>query len=84
MHDGSISIAPENSLIEGLSSDSPVRPFNYGVSHNGIEWQTWPGELSDPIAWSAQFLDPAQNFHFNPAPISSAEMPQYGPVEGNT
>ncbi len=83
MLEGSLDRTPENLPIEKLSGESPIQSFNYGISHNGIDWQTWPGELSDPIAWSAQFLDPSQNFHFNAVPISSAEMPQYTRADGD-
>lgn len=75
INEGSNDNAPEMSLIDSLSSESFVQTFNYGVSHNGIEWQTWPGELSDPMAWSAQFLYSSQNLGFDSVPIPNAEMP---------
>jgi hypothetical protein len=36
--------------------------FDDGGRNTSFEWQSWPGELSDPMAWSAQFLDPSQTF----------------------
>ena len=83
MNKGSNDNAPELSLMDNLSSEAFVQAFNYGVSHNAIEWQTWPGELSDPMAWSAQFLHPSQNLGFNSVPISNTEMPQYTQFEGH-
>lgn len=78
----STSNASEMSLMEGLTKDSLDEAFNYAVRHNGIEWQTWPGELSDPMAWSAQFLDQSQNFHFNTVPTSGTDVSRYTQVDG--
>lgn len=83
INEGSNDNAPEPSLIDSLASEAFVQTFNYGVSHNGIEWQTWPGELSDPMAWSAQFLNPSQNLGFNSVPIPNAEIPLYTQFEGH-
>ncbi|KUJ10759.1 uncharacterized protein LY89DRAFT_710532 [Mollisia scopiformis] len=73
----------DNVHTDGLAGGpSFVQTFNYGVSHTGIDWQTWPGELSDPMAWSAQFLNPSENVFFNSIPVSDAELPQYTQYEG--
>ena len=81
--ESSTSNTSDISLIE-LIGDSFVQTFNCGVRNNGIDRQTWPGELSDPMAWSAQFLGPPQNFPFNSDPISTAELPPYTQIEGDT
>ncbi|KAH8803655.1 fungal-specific transcription factor domain-containing protein [Xylogone sp. PMI_703] len=46
----------------------------YNTRHNGVEW---PGELSDPMAWCAQFLDP-----FVTIPFGVGEVPSY--TDGGT
>jgi hypothetical protein len=74
--------ASEISLLEGLTNDSLDEVFNYAIRHNGIEWQTWPGELSDLMAWSAQFLDQSQTFHFNTVPTSGTDVSRYTQVGG--
>jgi hypothetical protein len=49
---------PENVFDESLS---------LGMGSELFEWQSWPGELSDSMMWSAQFLDPAYNLQSHKA-----------------
>ena len=58
---GSNNDASEMSFIDNTDNFSGAG-FGDGVQNTGFEWQAWPGELSEPMAWSAQFLDPSQTF----------------------
>ena len=49
---------PENVFDESL---------NMGMASDLFCWQSWPGELSDSMMWSAQFLDPAYNLQYHGA-----------------
>lgn len=53
-------VRTEVSALENLADATLDETFNYGVRHNVLEWPSWPGELSDSMAWSAQFIDPSQ------------------------
>jgi hypothetical protein len=57
---------------------------NYSMGHDISDWQTWPGELSDPMSWSAQFIDSSQNLHFNTMPMSDVEIPIFTPLAEDT
>jgi hypothetical protein len=56
---------PENVFDESL---------NMGMASDLFSWQSWPGELSDSMMWSAQFLDPAYNLQYHGASFHSDEM----------
>jgi len=62
--------------VHGTVSQSST----YSLRHDISEWYTWPGELSDPMSWSAQFIDPSQNLHFNGVPMSDVEIPIFTPL----
>lgn len=65
------------SLTTGSPNNGALEPaFVYGARHGGVEW---PGELSDPMAWSAQFLDP-----FASMPFTGPEVPPYTNIDGGT
>jgi hypothetical protein len=58
---------PENVFDESL---------NLGMASDLFSWQSWPGELSDSMMWSAQFLDPAYNLQYHGAPFHGNELGQ--------
>ena len=58
---------PENVFYESLNS---------GMASDLFSWQSWPGELSDSMMWSAQFLDPAYNLQYHGAPFDVDEVGQ--------
>jgi hypothetical protein len=56
---------------------------SYGVTPNVLEWQIWPGELSDPMAWSAQFINPLQSSQFDGNPVPGPQIPLFAHIEEN-
>jgi hypothetical protein len=95
MNEDSGGNGPEISLVENLSNGA----FSYDVRQNVLEWPSWPAELSDPMAWSAQFIDPLQNSQpsrhlvssnpiplsqFSGHPVSSPEASLYIQIEDGT
>jgi hypothetical protein len=58
---------PENVFDESL---------NMGMASDLFSWQSWPGELSDSMMWSAQFLDPAYNLQYHGALFHTDDMGQ--------
>lgn len=58
---------PDNVFDESL---------NLGMGFDLFSWQSWPGELSDSMMWSAQFLDPAYNLPPHGASFNGGEMDQ--------
>ncbi|RFU24419.1 hypothetical protein B7463_g11918, partial [Scytalidium lignicola] len=66
--------APETSLsAESPNNSSIEQAFNYSARHNGVEW---PGELSDPMVWCAQFLDT-----YISIPFDGADVPPYAQID---
>ncbi|CZR69699.1 related to transcriptional activator acu-15 [Phialocephala subalpina] len=53
--------------------------MNYVMGQD--DWQTWPGELSDPVAWSAQFIHPTQLL--SSGPMSESEIAIFTQINGN-
>jgi hypothetical protein len=66
--------------MDNLVNSAFNQDGNCSLRHDASQWQTWPGELSDPMLWSAQFIDPLQNLHFNAGSMSNVEMPIYTPL----
>lgn len=54
--------------------------FDCDAGQDAFLWQTWPGELSDSMMWSAQFLDPIQMANDNGS-HSTLETPRYTQAE---
>lgn len=69
-------------LTSCLPKDVIQDPLDYNTGQDLLTWHTWPGELSDAMTWSAQFLDPAEMVNHNGASSSAAEMPKYASTEG--
>jgi hypothetical protein len=67
----------ETSLMENPANNTMDENFSYGVRQNMLAWPVWPGELSDPVAWSAQFIDPSQISQFSGNLVSGAQVPFY-------
>jgi hypothetical protein len=63
---------PENFFDESV---------NLGMGSELFSWQSWPGELSDSMLWSAQFLDPAYNLQSHGASFNGGEMGQFRHTE---
>jgi len=70
-----VSNIPDMPLTAGSPNNCSLeRVFSYSTKHHAVEW---PGELSDPMAWCAQFLDP-----FGSMPFASTEVPPYTQIDG--
>jgi hypothetical protein len=67
-------------LVDHLVNNALNPNCNFSLRHDISEWQTWPGELSDSMSWSAQFIDPSQNLHFNAVPMPDIEISIYTPL----
>lgn len=70
-------------LMSGLPKDAIGNPLDYSIGQDSLAWNAWPGELSDAMMWSAQFLDPAEMGIHNGASNSAAEVPRYTSAEGS-
>lgn len=73
-------------LTTGLAKDSIRHPPNYDVGQDSPSWHTlhpWPGELSDAMMWSAQFLDHTKVVHDDGASGSAPDVLKYAPAEGS-
>lgn len=67
------------------TSDYIHHPPNYNTGQDSPSWYTlhpWPGELSDAMMWSAQFLDPNKVVHQDGVSGSAPDMLKYAPTEG--
>jgi hypothetical protein len=69
--------------IENAVDNTLDGAFSYGETQNVLGWQIWPGELSDPMAWSAQFINPSQSSQFGENPVSGPQIPLYAQIEQN-
>lgn len=67
-------------VVDGTFNQS----YDCSTRHDIPEWQAWPGDLSDPMSWSAQFIDPSQSVYFSGAQIAGVETSMYAPVVEDT
>lgn len=71
-------------LTSGLLKDPMRHPQNYNTGLDSPSWHTlhpWPGELSDAMMWSAQFLDPTKVTHHDDASGSAPDVLKDTPSE---
>ncbi len=61
--------------MEDVANSTLDGAFSYGITQNVLEWQIWPGELSDPMSWSAQFINPPQGSNFGDNAVSETQIP---------
>jgi hypothetical protein len=66
-------ISPAGYIPENVFDES----LNLGIGSDLFSWQSWPGELSDSIMWSAQFLDPAYNLQSHGPSFNGTEVAQF-------
>lgn len=66
-NESAVQIAKETHAIGNVVDGRFNQSYDCGTRHDTPEWQTWPGDLSDPMSWSAQFIDPPQSVYFNGA-----------------
>ena len=52
-------IAVETHAMDNVLDETFNRGYDCSTRHDIPEWQAWPGDLSDPMSWSAQFIDPS-------------------------
>ncbi|KAG0647505.1 Transcriptional activator acu-15 [Hyphodiscus hymeniophilus] len=67
--------------MENAVNNTLDGPFSFGETQSVLEWQIWPGELSDPMAWSAQFINPSQSSQFGGNPVSGPQIPFYAQIK---
>jgi len=60
--------------MENVANNTLDGAFSCGVTRNVFEWPIWPGELTDPVAWSAQFINPSQSSLFGGNPVSGTQF----------
>lgn len=84
MNESAPQIATATHEIDNVVDDAYDQSYGGDARQDIPEWQTWPGDLSDPMSWSAQFIDPSQSVFFSAAQISGVETSMYAPVAEGT
>lgn len=83
MHRPDVDNALHLPLMRGIHKDAVGNSLDYDIGQDSFTWQTWPGELSDAMMWSAQFIDPTGMVNNNGESSSAKEVPRYAPAEEN-
>ncbi len=74
MHEPNVNNALQLPLMSTIHKDAVGNSLDYDVGQDSFTWNTWPGELSDAMMWSAQFIDPMGMVNHNEESSSAKEV----------